>query len=102
MGFLPSPQELEIFALQEKALGKQMKLACLPAAAAYLCHLLHVCEVEGPSRQFPPLPLTFLMNTQWRSVEKSLRVSASSLLSETLSYSGHTNPPWAFQYALNV
>ena len=92
-GFSSLPQELEIWALQEKTLGQKTRLACPPAAAACPCHLLHACEGEGASRQFPPLPLTFLTNTQWRSVEKSLRVSANSLLSETLSYSTLTQSP---------
>lgn len=92
-GFSALPQELEILALQEKALGKKTRLACPPAVAACPCHLLHAYEGQGASLQFPSLPLTFLMNTQWRSVGKSLRVSANSLLSETLSYSTLTHSP---------
>lgn len=78
-GFSALPQLLKIFAFQKEALGKKARLACLPAAAACLCHLLHVCAVDGASLQSVTLPLTFFVNTQWTSVEKSLRVGANSL-----------------------
>ena len=58
-GFSALPQPLKIFAFQKKVLGKKARLACLPAAAACLCYLLHVCAVDGASLQSVTLPLTF-------------------------------------------
>lgn len=90
-GFSALPQLLKIFAFQKEALGKKARLACLPAAAACLCHLLHVCAVDGASLQSVTLPLTFFCEHPVDVCRKELESGCKLSVSEALSYSTLTH-----------